>query len=117
MKAFLFILLSFSAFAQTEKIHGNNQTAVVNRTITDQDTSYTLTFKDQRYNLLDEHETISINLQQIIQDCKTVIETGEEIERSNYTLNRIGKKGLVLYAGNAYFYPTLKFFEKVCAKI
>jgi len=116
MKIILFIFLSLGATAQETKIHGFPEFATVTRYIEHNDTSYVLTFKDQQYSLLDIHESVIIDPTQVLNNCNKVLETGEPIKTSEYTIYKVGKKGLSFYVGNSYFYPTLRFFQKTCDK-
>ena len=117
MKTLIFILLSLGATAQQqERIHGNNQIAKIVRHIEFEDSTYVLTFRDLRFQILTEYESVLIDPEQIKAECETVLETGEIISSNEYTIYRVGKKGLAIYVGEAYFYPTLKFFEKACLK-
>ena len=109
------ILISFSSLAQSEKIHGVNGYATVNRTIEGTDTSYTFCFQDTRYQYITAIECVTIDLLLISEQVEQVIETGEALITDRYRITKVGK-GVTIYVGDAYCNMSQKFFLKAWAK-
>ena len=109
------ILISFSSLAQSEKIHGVNGYATVDRTIEGTDTSYTFCFQDTRYQYITAIECVTIDLLLISEQVEQVIETGDGIVTERYQITKTGK-GATIYVGKARCNVTRKFFRKAWAK-